>query len=77
MKTVEFPAKVKDGMIVIPKKYQKLLSRPVQVVLKVYDSGKRESVSKKKKNDEIDLFFDQFNYDLKKFKFNREEANER
>lgn len=77
MKTVEFPAKTRNGMIIIPKKYQKLFSRPVRVVLKVYESGKRQSRSRMFKNEELDNFFDQYNYNMNGFKFDREEANER
>ncbi len=77
MKTVEFPAKTRDGMIIIPKKYQKHFSRPVKVILKIYESNKKQVRGKASKNGDIDNFFNQFRYDMSNFKFNREEANER
>jgi hypothetical protein len=44
MVTVQFKAKIKDGVITIPKKYQKKLSKSVRVILRA-ETKKRLAIN--------------------------------
>jgi hypothetical protein len=77
MKTIKFSAKTKDGIIFIPKKYQKKIINPVNVILRFNGKAKKIKDTKKRKNSFIDIFFNQYHIDLSNYKFDRNEANER
>lgn len=75
MKTIRFSTKAKNGIITIPKKYQKFLSNPVKVTLQV--EAKEKEKHMKSTNTDIDMFFGKFQIDLRNYRFNRDDANER
>ncbi|OQA20369.1 MAG: hypothetical protein BWY64_00203 [bacterium ADurb.Bin363] len=68
--SVEFNTKPENGFIKIPEEYNKLNLKNLKVILIIDDEKNEEK-------DEIDKFFENYNFDLSSFKFNREEANER
>jgi len=49
MEATEFVSKVKNGMIEIPKKYQKILSDKVRVIVLTNNTFRRKSETLKKK----------------------------
>ncbi len=77
MKSIKFSTKAKDGIIVIPKKYQRRITNPVEVTLHYKDLTTKSKTRKITKQNEIDSFFNTFRIDLSGFKFNRDEANQR
>ncbi len=77
MKSIKFSTKTKDGIIIIPKKYQGKITNPVEVTLHYKDITAKSNVRRITKKNEIDSFFNNFRIDLSGFKFNRDEANQR
>ncbi len=77
MKSIKFSTKAKDGIIIIPKKYQGKITNPVEVTLHYKDITAKSNVRRIIKKNEIDSFFNNFRIDLSGFKFNRDEANQR
>lgn len=77
MKSIKFSTKTKDGIIVIPKKYQHKITNPVEVTLNYKGIAAKAKVRRISKKNEIDSFFNNFRIDLSGFKFNRDEANQR
>jgi len=77
MKSIKFSTKTKDGVIIIPKKYQSKITNPVEVTLHYKDITSKSKVTRIIKKNEIDSFFNNFRIDLSGFKFNRDEANQR
>ena len=67
MQAVEFNATVENGVIPIPRQYKKSIADKVRVII-LSETNKEKP--KKKKIYSIGL-------DMKGYKFNREEANER
>ena len=77
MKTIKFSAKSKDGIIVIPKKYQKKIINPLKVILQYNEKNNRDNKSRNQKKSAIEDFFNKYQLDQSKYKFDRNEANER
>ena len=77
MKSIKFSTKTKDGIIVIPKKYQQKITNPVEVTLNYKEISAKAKVRKIIKKNESDAFFNSFRIDLSRFKFNRDEASQR
>jgi hypothetical protein len=77
MKSIKFSTKTKDGIIIIPKKYQSKITNHVEVTLCYKDITAKSKVRKIITKNDIDSFFDTFRIDLGGFKFNRDEANQR
>ncbi len=77
MKSIKFSTKAKDGIIIIPKKYQSKITNPVEVTLHYKDITAKSNVRRIIKKNEIDSFFNNFRIDLSGFTFNRDAANQR
>jgi hypothetical protein len=77
MKSIKFSAKTKNGVIVIPKKYQQRITSPVEVTLHYKEIAAKAKARKNIRKNEIDTFFNNFRIDLSGFRFNRDEANQR
>jgi len=77
MKSIKFSTKTRDGIIIIPKKYQGKITNPVEVTLHYNDIAAKSKARRIIKKNEIDSFFNNFRIDLSEFKFNRDEANKR
>ncbi|MBF0376655.1 MAG: hypothetical protein HQK72_04140 [Desulfamplus sp.] len=75
MQTVEFESKSYNGIIEIPVIHKEWYDIPVKVILLA--DTKLKNSSKDTDKSELIRFFDKFNADLKGYRFNRDEANER
>ncbi len=77
MKSIKFSTKTRNGIIVIPKKYQQKITNPVEVTLHYKEIAAKAKARKNIRENEIDAFFNNFRFDLSGFTFNRDEANQR
>ena len=77
MKKIKFSTKTKDGIIIIPKKYQRKITNPIEVTLQYNDINMTTRTGKIKNRQDIDAFFNNFQIDLSHYKFDRDEANQR
>ncbi len=78
MYAVEFEAKIENGIIHIPKNIDNLNQIKTAKFVMMYDT---KSVKLDREDeqilDSVDMIFDKYSFDMSKFKFNRDEANER
>ena len=78
MEAIEFETFLKKGKINLPEKYKEMTNKKVKVILlfESKDELNRNKNVKDKKKDVLE-FFNQYQIDLKDFRFNRDEIHER
>jgi len=81
MYAVEFKTKIENGTIHIPKNIENYNQIKTAKFIMMYDSNDIAKVGfdreKKQRLDSVDMIFDKYSFDMSKFKFDRDEANER
>lgn len=71
MRAIEFIAKIEDGVIKVPKKYQAQLDNNFRVIILQNEPSTQVQQSQKKRT------FDAIRITTKDIKFDRDESNER
>ena len=81
MYAVEFEAKIENGIIHIPKNIGNFNQIKTAKFVMMYDSSNVVKVNfdreDERRLDSVDMIFNKYSFDMSKFKFNRDEANER
>jgi len=76
MQAIEFTYESCNGVISIPKQYKDWFKKSFKVILLATESTPITS-SQDSINEEVKSFFENIQIDLSRYRFNRDEANER
>jgi len=81
MYAVEFETTIENGTVRIPKNIENYHQIKTAKFIMMYDSSDIVKVDfdreKAQRLESVDMIFDKYSFDMSKFKFDRDEANER
>ncbi len=80
MQAVEFETTIEDGIVRIPKDIDRLHQIKKAKFIMIYDDTFNKINFNREEShrmDSVDMIFDEYSIDMSKFKFDRDEANER
>ncbi len=77
MQAIELTYESCEGMISIPKQYKDWFRKSFKVILLVDKESTPPTSSQDSINEEVKSFFENIQFDLSQYRFNRDEANER